>query len=81
MAEEARYILRTEVWKYITASLSEEARKVMFNRAVSFDDLRNGKMILWTADIQTKLLESFAKNPGTTPMITPTGGGITRTDP
>lgn len=61
LRDEVKIIKQTKVWKIITDSVVDQARKVMFESCQSYEDLQCGKLMLYNIGVQKnilKLLES-----------------------
>jgi len=52
---------RSRLWQIITNTLADIARKTMFEKAENFDDMRIGKAILYSIDLQKKIIEAVKK--------------------
>lgn len=61
LKEEARTLKRMYLWQVINASLAEQARQVMFNKSQSWEDMKTGKDILYTTNMQQKWVEGLEK--------------------
>lgn len=59
---EIDFIVKSRVWQILTNTLGDRARKVMFENATTFDDMRWGKAILYAIDIQQKIMEKIKKS-------------------
>ncbi len=61
-ASEAKAILSMEFWKELMNSIRYEAAKVMYEKSLSYDDVRGGKFMLYTIElINKKLLRISSK--------------------
>ena len=60
LKEEAYYIQNTKMWRIMTDYLAEQARQVMFEKSRNFEDMRTGKALLYSIDIQKKILENLS---------------------
>lgn len=58
---ELRFIKECEVWKLVNTTLQEEARKRMFENSKNYDDILFGKAMLYTLDVQEKILNTIGK--------------------
>jgi hypothetical protein len=56
LREEAKTLDRFSLWFIMQSTLAEDARERMFKNSTSFDDMRNGKMMLFNLDIMQKIL-------------------------
>ncbi len=56
---DARMYHNTELWKLMTETLMQDAQIRMFNNATDFQDMMNGKMVLYTIDVQQKMIEKL----------------------
>lgn len=59
LKEEAVYLTKTELWGIFQNTLTETARKVMFEKSKDFDDMRTGKAMLYNLDVQKKIIEKI----------------------
>ncbi len=59
---EVKFLRESEVWKMMTSTLVAHARKVMFEKSTTFDDMWSGKMILYAVSIQKSILDAISKN-------------------
>ena len=57
LSEEIGYIKRSAILKILTNNLVSTAKEMMFEKAQTFDDMIKGKMILYTIDIQEKIMK------------------------
>ncbi len=62
LQEEAKSIERTLLWQVMTNTLGDIARKVMFEKSESFEDMRWGKAILYAVDLQKKIIEAVKES-------------------
>ena len=66
LKQEAEFIVKTDLWLLINETLKKVTQDVMFNKSENFEDMRNGKSILYTLSFQNnviKVLRSY-KQPG-----------------
>lgn len=61
LQQEVLFFKESALWKVVTNTLREQAQKMMFEKSVSFQDMTNGKMILYTVNVQNKILDSISK--------------------
>lgn len=61
LKEESSYILRTRLWSILTNSLKDQAKKSMFERSKSWEDMLFGKAMLYNLDVQEKIIELIEK--------------------
>lgn len=59
LKSEAAFIVKSRLWTLITNSLAETAKKTMFEKSESFDDMMSGKMLLYAIDVQRKIIEKL----------------------
>jgi hypothetical protein len=59
LREEVKYLKETMIWKILTNSLKEEARKSMNENALNFDDMRQGKLLLYAISLQEKIIDKL----------------------
>lgn len=57
LQKEAKMLERMKIWKLLTNTLIDQAHKVMFNNAETYDDMRNGKMMLYNIGVQKSIVE------------------------
>jgi hypothetical protein len=57
LREEAKAMSGMGLWQIMQHTLAEDARERMFKNSTNFDDMRNGKMMLYNLDIQQKILD------------------------
>lgn len=60
--EEAKMIVNTRLWSVITNSTVEHAKQRMFELSKTNEDMLFGKGILYTVDLQKKLVQKFLDN-------------------
>lgn len=59
---EAEYFEQSDLWKILNSSVDFVTRQIMFeksNYSENFDDLKNGKSILYTLSFQNNILNTF----------------------
>lgn len=61
LKSEAEFFRNSDLWKIISESPRDVACKAMFNKSQSFDDMKNGKSILYTLSLQNNILDMFIK--------------------
>ena len=54
---EAKFLNNSRLWSILTNTLYLQAQKTMFELATSFDDMRQGKAILYAIDVQKKIIK------------------------
>lgn len=59
LREEVIFIKNSQLWEIITNSLKEEARKAMNENALTFDDMRSGKLLLYAISLQEKIIDKL----------------------
>lgn len=59
--EEARYFQGSRLYKILMNSLRDQAQKVMYEKSESFDDMRNGKMMLYNLSVQENIIDAILK--------------------
>lgn len=57
LLEEAKFLEKTRLWAVITNSLVEQAKIRMFEQSKSDADMMFGKAVLYTIDLQKKLVQ------------------------
>lgn len=53
---EAKYIQSTQLWKVLTDTLTAYGQKMIWERSKTIEDLASGKMVLYTVDVQKKIV-------------------------
>ena len=61
LKQEAELIKTLQIWKIFQNSIGDMARKTMFEKSMTFEDLRSGKMMLYNLSILKKIVDIFAK--------------------
>ena len=61
IAEQARNLKRSALWKYLCNDIEIQTQERMFKKCVSNDDVFAGQMVLWGLKITKKKLEELAK--------------------
>ena len=56
---EAEAIRNTKVWKILHENVERDAKQRIFEKAVSIHDLNFGKAILYTTDLQDRILDAI----------------------
>jgi len=46
LQEEIKFLEKTHIWGILTATVADEAKRIMFERSETFEDMRTGKAIL-----------------------------------
>lgn len=59
LKEEATYIEKTELWGVFQNTIADTARKVMFESAKDFDDMRTGKAMLRNLAVQKTIVKTL----------------------
>lgn len=59
LREEVKFIKESAIWKIMTNSLKEEARRTMNEKAMNFEDMRSGKLLLYAISLQEKIIEKL----------------------
>lgn len=54
---EAEFLKKTRLWSILTNSLEHQAQRVMFEKSQNWDDMVNGKNILYCVHMQKMLVE------------------------
>lgn len=62
LQEEVKFLQESNIWRYLNGNLSRDAAKLMFEKSQSLMDLTVGKTMLYTLDVQNKILESINKS-------------------
>ncbi len=61
LVAEASFIKRTRLWSLMTETLRLDAQQRMFNNSTSYQDMLNGKMMMYNISVQEKILKLFEK--------------------
>lgn len=61
LKEQVRLVKNSELWSIMSETLLYQAQQTMFNESKTLQDLMNGKMICYTVDVQSKILEKIDK--------------------
>lgn len=56
---EAEYFSQSELWKILNETLKDQAQRTMFEKSLTFDDMRSGKMLLYNLSLQNKIIGIF----------------------
>ena len=59
LKNEAEYILSTTLWKVFYNSIGDIARKTMFEKSESFEDMKSGKCMLYNLSLMKNILDLF----------------------
>jgi len=64
LQHEVRLFRNTAIWGIISNTLKHQAQLTMFTKSQDYQDLMNGKMILYTIDVQENIIAKIenAKN-------------------
>ncbi|MGH7249346.1 MAG: hypothetical protein ACREGC_00045 [Minisyncoccia bacterium] len=55
----ARMFRNTQLWEIMTDTLKSQAQTIMFKDAKDYQDLVNGKMMLYTIEVQENILKKI----------------------
>lgn len=61
LKSEAEIILTSTMWKIFYNSIGDIARKAMFEKSETFQDMLSGKMLLYHLSLQKNILDLFKK--------------------
>ena len=61
LQEEISYLEKTRIWGVLTNTIANDARQRMFENAISFDDMRAGKMTLYAIALMKKVINLIKK--------------------
>jgi hypothetical protein len=61
LKEQARLLKNGDLWVILTETMMFQAQRIMFNESKDFQDLINGKMILYCIDILQKSIDKIDK--------------------
>lgn len=56
LTQEAYFIRHSKLWAVMQSTLRKDAETRMFNKALSFDDMWAGKMMMYNLSVQNKIL-------------------------
>lgn len=59
LKREASLIKELRLWKILTNTLRSDAQERMYNKAVNFDDMMAGKLLLYAIDLQEKIVNKL----------------------
>lgn len=59
LKQEAEVIASTALWKIFNNSLGDIAKKTMFEKSESYDDMKSGKMMLYNLSLMNNILKIF----------------------
>ncbi len=58
---EAEAISQMQIWKTLSETLKQQAHKTIFEKSTEFQDVINGKMMLYNLSLQQKIIDIFRK--------------------
>jgi len=58
---EAILIKKTRLWQILNETLTEHARKTMFEKSTSFEDMRSGKLLLFARSMESSIVDTLEK--------------------
>lgn len=61
LQHEVRLLRNTALWDILVNTLKHQAQMTMFNKSQDYQDLMNGKMILYTIDVQENMIKKIDK--------------------
>jgi len=59
LRQEAELLVNTKIWEIFQNTIGDTARKAMFEKSQSFEDMRSGKMMLYNLSILKKVVDIF----------------------
>jgi hypothetical protein len=59
LKQEAELMASMSLWKVFNNSLGDIARKTMFEKSESFEDMRSGKMMLYNLSLMNNIIKIF----------------------
>lgn len=62
LQNEAEHFKSTRLYSLLYGTVSDQAKKVIFEKSNTVDDIRAGKMLLLGLDLQTKIIAFLTKN-------------------
>lgn len=57
LREEINWLLNSRIWSIINGSVDSQAKQVIFDKSKTNDDLIAGKSMLYTLDLQRKIIQ------------------------
>jgi hypothetical protein len=61
LKEQARLLKNGDLWVILTETMMFQAQRIMFNESKDFQDLINGKVVLYTLDVLQKTIDKIDK--------------------
>ncbi len=61
LIEEAKFFAESRLYKILINTLRKQAMDVMYNLSEDFDDMRNGKMMLYNLSLQENIVKALLK--------------------
>lgn len=58
---EANLFTQTRLWSILTNTPKHQAEKVMFSHSKTYGDMVSGKMMLYTIDVQEKIVKKLSQ--------------------
>lgn len=58
---EAKLIKRMQIWKILNETLTEHARKTMFEKSTSYEDMKSGKLLLFARSMESSIVDTLEK--------------------
>lgn len=59
LQEEIKFLERTRIWSILTATLADSAKKIMFEKSKSFEDMRTGKALLYNIQLMKTIMKQI----------------------
>ena len=59
LKQEVHRFKASQLYQLLQETPKQQSLKLIFEKSENFDDVRNGKMILYTLDVQNKILNLF----------------------
>ena len=56
LQEEIKFLEKTRIWAILTATVCDKAKQIMFEKAITFDDMKTGKAMLFNVDLMKKMM-------------------------
>lgn len=57
--EEAKFLLESRLYKILISTPKSQAMEIMYNKSETFDDMRNGKMMLYNLSLQENIIKAI----------------------
>lgn len=58
---EAILIKKTRLWQILNETLTEHARKTMFEKSTNYEDMKSGKLLLFARSMESSIVDTLEK--------------------